>query len=556
MARDLASLTKILSAVPVPLMVGHAERSSDGALADMELVWANDEMNSISATGSLVGIRLSRIFPDELNHWLADLDSARLENRTYRAIRVPKEYKDPGLEIYELSGKWIGDFVVFSAIGLVEGNPQIRDSIRSAAVISKTLKMIPIAFSVRYRDGFLRFPTLQFLENMGLTLEEYRSTSLSKFVSEADRAGFTEWFSKPIAEAGSRFVYRALTVAGIERWVEVWRSGLSAEPGPTETGEIFVIRDIDVLVKLQEANKKLLQQVEQQMHLLKDALNASQDGFAIWDLVGREADGTPRFRLGFINSVGAKQTGKAPKALEGKTLQEVSGEVPGGNLMRLFATALETNQPQVQVVQVNSPEGWVGAFENRVFPINQSQILALFRDVTSERREQERLATLIEEDQLTGSLNRRAIERLLDEALTDATDGDKLVGFVFLDIDFFKRINDDFGHDVGDKVLIQFVRRAQEMIAADGYFARIAGDEFAMILPNLDSSTEVELLLERVFDGMKVPFEIDGLEISITCSAGAVAVGADMQMSEVMRLADRAMYKAKHKGRNQFVVAQ
>lgn len=68
MARDLASLTKILSAVPVPLMVGHAERSSDGALADMELVWANDEMNSISVTGRLVGIRLSRIFPDELNH--------------------------------------------------------------------------------------------------------------------------------------------------------------------------------------------------------------------------------------------------------------------------------------------------------------------------------------------------------------------------------------------------------------------------------------------------------------------------------------------------------
>jgi diguanylate cyclase (GGDEF)-like protein len=555
MGRGLADLVAVLASVPAPLMVGESERNSSGNLTDMVLVWASDEMNQISVTGNLVGIRLSQMFPDEVGKWLTDLDSARSTGGTYRAIRVPKQFKDPGLEIYELSGKWFENFVVFSAVGLVDADPQLRDSIRSAAVMSKTLTMIPISFSIKYADGFLRFPTKQFLENMQLSRADYMSATLMNFVAEPDRAGFTEWFTSPLAKGGTHFIYRALTAGGLERWVEVWRSSLKTNPSPDDSGDMFVIRDIDVLVRLQEANRKLLQQADQQMRLLRDALNSSQDGFAIWDRVIERDGEAEHFRLNFINSVGAKATGRIPKELEGKDLENVLGQANDGTLVELFNTALKTQEAQVRVVEVNSPEGWVGSYENRVFPISVNQVMALFRDISLERREQNHLAWLAEHDHLTGVPNRKAMEKMLEDSLHDVEALHRSIGFVFLDIDFFKRINDDFGHDVGDQVLLRFVKRAKKLIDGDGYFARIAGDEFAIILPNINSPAEIELVLRRVFGGMEMPFMIGEISVSVRCSAGAVFITSSVPAGEVMRMADKAMYQAKHQGRNQFVIA-
>lgn len=554
MGRDLADLVQVLASVPVPLMVGEAERSASGALTDMVLVWASEEMNQISVTGNLIGIRLSQMFPDEVGKWLKDLDHSSSTGETYRAIRVPKEFKDPGLEIYELSGKWFENFVVFSAVGLVDADPQLRDSIRAAAVISKTLTMIPISFSIKYAGGFLRFPTKQFLENMQLSHSDYLEATLMNFVAEPDRGRFTEWFASPLAKGGTRLTYRALTSGGIERWVEVWRSSLNPEYSPDEVGDMFVIRDIDVLVRLQEANRALLQQADQQMRLLRDALNASQDGFAIWDRI-IESDGREQhFRLNFINTVGAKAAGRIPKELEGKGLENVLGADNDGTLVALFNKALTTQEAQIRVVEVNSPEGWVGSYENRVFPITGNQVMALFRDISVERREQNHLAWLTEHDHLTGVPNRKAMEKMLDDALHDLEVMHRPLGFVFLDIDFFKRINDDFGHDVGDQVLLRFVKRAKELVDGDGYFARIAGDEFAIILPNIQNLAEIELVLSRLFGGLELPFLIGDLSVPVRCSAGAVFISEPVNSGEVMRMADKAMYQAKHQGRNQFVV--
>jgi diguanylate cyclase (GGDEF)-like protein len=211
--------------------------------------------------------------------------------------------------------------------------------------------------------------------------------------------------------------------------------------------------------------------------------------------------------------------------------------------------------PKVDVVQVDSPQGWVGAFENRVFPFNDSQILAQFRDVSSEGRETRRLTWLSEHDQLTGGYNRRAMEALLDRALARAKDSGKKVGFIFIDIDFFKRINDDYGHDMGDRILIDFVERMTQLVGTDGELARIAGDEFAVILPEVTSAEGVEIVLKRIFDGLKKPFVFGALSVEVKCSAGAITVSGEASQSETMRLADRAMYLAKHQGRNQYVVA-
>ncbi|MDB5522522.1 MAG: hypothetical protein JWM58_285 [Rhizobium sp.] len=179
----------------------------------------------------------------------------------------------------------------------------------------------------------------------------------------------------------------------------------------------------------------------------------------------------------------------------------------------------------------------------------------LYLDVTQERAYAQELKTLAETDPLTGVLNRR---RFFEEAeLLYASGGSASlpVAFLMLDIDHFKRINDANGHGTGDLVLVEFTRRCCSVIRPGDSFARLGGEEFAVLLNYADSKV-VEDIGERIRAVIsRMPFDIDGTKLDVTVSIGGAICGpVEESVEATISRADKALYAAKNAGRNRVVV--
>jgi diguanylate cyclase (GGDEF)-like protein len=241
-----------------------------------------------------------------------------------------------------------------------------------------------------------------------------------------------------------------------------------------------------------------------------------------------------------------------PRQLVGKLIEEMMGDDDNAGLENLFKRALSEHEVQIETVAIDSPQGWVGAYENKVVPFTDDQVVASFRDVSEEKREQDRLHWLAGHDHLTGLPNRRNLENYLQAALSHARVKNHFAAFVFIDIDDFKRVNDKFGHDAGDQLLKDFAQRLGSSLGEEAVVARLAGDEFAILLEDVASRDSLDKILGTVLETMRQPFDCAARSLAITCSAGAALCAGEEPMTEVLRIADKAMYRAKHDGKDRF----
>src|SRR3984893_423412 len=155
---------------------------------------------------------------------------------------------------------------------------------------------------------------------------------------------------------------------------------------------------------------------------------------------------------------------------------------------------------------------------------------------------------LARHDPLTGLPNRRFFAEKLDEYLRGANDTQRLA-VLMLDLDGFKTVNDRYGHAAGDKALSEFARRVAILIHADSVLARIGGDEFAIVMPKIDSLDDPTRLARRIAAVVAEPFVIDDLTAEFGVGVGiAIAPDDGTEPDELVRRADRALYRAKGAG--------
>ena len=161
-------------------------------------------------------------------------------------------------------------------------------------------------------------------------------------------------------------------------------------------------------------------------------------------------------------------------------------------------------------------------------------------------------------DHLTGLPNRALLGDRMEHALARGRAPNlPLVGLVFVDVDDFKVINDSYGHEVGDQVLIALGERLQHLVRAGDTVARFSGDEFAILLEDLESPEDAHLTARRVVRAFQRPLEVAGREIPVSVSVG-VDVGNALSTSaeDLVRNADFAMYVAKASGKSQHEIYQ
>ncbi|HEX5688204.1 MAG TPA: diguanylate cyclase [Ideonella sp.] len=179
-------------------------------------------------------------------------------------------------------------------------------------------------------------------------------------------------------------------------------------------------------------------------------------------------------------------------------------------------------------------------------------VYTLTTDVTAIRESERKLAELALNDPLTGLANRRCFEDMLAESLSRARRLGTGVALMFLDVDQFKAINDTHGHAAGDAVLIEFARRLEGSVRSTDSVARLAGDEFVVILDTVRNSEEARRVAEKVLANIRKPMQLRGGALNVTTSIGVAYQGASSLStpSELLAQADEALYAAKVDGRD------
>ncbi len=177
-------------------------------------------------------------------------------------------------------------------------------------------------------------------------------------------------------------------------------------------------------------------------------------------------------------------------------------------------------------------------------------VVIAFQDLSEQKRQELKMIEEAHLDDLTGLPNRRHLQKSF-AALVGGPKGKKQqLAVMFLDLDRFKSVNDTFGHEVGDVLLKSVSKRFRSLISKNDIISRIAGDEFIIVLIDIDKPQALGVA-KRILDGMKDPFFIRGYRLLVTPSIGISFFPEDgAKLDELLDKADQAMYLAKKSGKN------
>jgi len=181
----------------------------------------------------------------------------------------------------------------------------------------------------------------------------------------------------------------------------------------------------------------------------------------------------------------------------------------------------------------------------------------LLRGMEGALREQhanaEKLSHFAMHDALTGLANRRLLQDRIEHALSRAARDQQQVGVVLLDLDHFKNVNDNHGHDLGDRLVQAVAGRLQHAMRAGDTVARLGGDEFVVLLPGIASETEMLTAVERVLVAVDGVYPLERYELHVSASIGVAVYPRDgRDAASLLKNADTAMYRAKESGRDRF----
>ena len=265
----------------------------------------------------------------------------------------------------------------------------------------------------------------------------------------------------------------------------------------------------------------------------------------------------------FLNHVASKLTGwDASKAI-GRSTAEVFHIVNESTREQVLSPVDEVLKKGKTVTLANhtvliARDGKEYNIEDSAAPIylHDGSLLGcvlVFHDVTDKHELLKNVRWQAGHDVLTGLPNRVLLADRFERALATTRRQKNLLGVCLMDLDQFKPVNDLYGHNIGDQLLIEVTKRMNLAVRNEDTVARLGGDEFVMLLGNLADIPQLELVLHRILDAVSAPYSIGSHAINISASIGvAIYPMDDADADTLLRHADQAMYLAKQAGRNRF----
>lgn len=185
--------------------------------------------------------------------------------------------------------------------------------------------------------------------------------------------------------------------------------------------------------------------------------------------------------------------------------------------------------------------------------VNYRNNYYLKKEITQRIKVEKKIKKMAFYDGLTGLANRELCDERLKQRLNQAERSKTKTAVLFIDLDNFKEVNDSFGHAYGDELLIQFSKRVNSELRDDSSLSRISGDEFIILLGDIDNPTSISILAERILNILSKPFSLHGHDAYIGLSMGIAVYPDDgLTAQQLIKQADIAMYHAKTEGKNTY----
>ncbi len=304
------------------------------------------------------------------------------------------------------------------------------------------------------------------------------------------------------------------------------------------------------LQKELEARKKTEESLWESNEKYRTILESIEDGYYEVDLKGT---------LTFVNPSICRILGYSMKELIGMSYRKIMDEKNARDVFRAFNRVFTDKRPRKSLDwELIRKDGQRIVVETSVSLIadregNPTGFRGVLRDITERKKMEKSLQYLAHHDVLTGLPNRILFNDRLQQAIAHAGRNFSLLAVLFLDLDNFKDVNDNLGHDIGDLLLKEVAHRLEDTIREIDTVARFGGDEFVFILPDIKSVEYADKVIKRIHTAFSKPFIIKEHRITITPSMGAAFYPIDSDdMESLLKKADTAQYRVKEEGKNNF----
>jgi len=291
---------------------------------------------------------------------------------------------------------------------------------------------------------------------------------------------------------------------------------------------------------------------EKHMRLLTKALEASSNTIVITDKNALVKWANPAFKA---------LTGYDIKDVVGKNPSEFanSGKHPKKFFKEMWDTILDKKAWKNEIINKRK-DGSLYHEELSITPVldenNEIQnFIAVKQDISERKRREKDIKHFAFYDTLTDLPNRRLLIKHLEQSMSALARTPKSIAVLFLDLDKFKSLNDTYGHDAGDDLLIQVANRLNDVVRKEDIVARIGGDEFIIVLDDLPGDLKKAkestiIVSEKIIDAIKVPFILKNITYEITASIGVCIFNDELlKVNNIFKYADTALYEAKEQGR-------
>ena len=393
-------------------------------------------------------------------------------------------------------------------------------------------------------SGRLLNVTRHWLEEMGYRKNEVLGRRSVDFMTATSRHRITEEALPIFRDKGS---VSNVSCQMVRKNGEIFDALLSATSEYDRAGN--VIRSLAVLVDVTERNCAL-RQAEESEARLRLALDGAREGLWDWNVQTGDLFFSPQAAaiLGFAPSdvprdIGFWQT-LLPKDDKGGFIQGLN------DLSRGKASSLVCEQ---QLQPATREPIWIEWRASSVEPtasLPGRRVVGIFRDITARKRAELETAYRALHDGLTDLANRASFEEQLQRTHAESELTGRPLAVMFLDLDRFKEVNDSFGHDRGDQLLVEVGRRLRRCLRKSDLVARFGGDEFAILAKDYKRPGDIGRLADRIIKTVAQPIRIDDQDVTIGVSIGITTFPEDRSPAEIMVAnADLALYRAKQAGR-------
>jgi diguanylate cyclase (GGDEF)-like protein/PAS domain S-box-containing protein len=412
----------------------------------------------------------------------------------------------------------------------------------SQAKLQSILDASPIPHAVNLNQHKITYVNQAFIDTFGYNLHEIPTVNTWRPKAYPDPK-YRAWVANTWQQRFSHTKTTAEKVAPIELNVQCKngdiRHVLASESAITQPGD-----ETHVVIFYDITDRKL---AEEQLRLSGRVFNETHEGIIITDTQIQIVDVNPAF---------CEISGYSREEVIGKSPQFLNSEKYEAKFYKNILNHVKTKghwQGEVWNCKKNGDEyatllSISALLDEREEIVNY---LALFSDITQSKNQQQTLEMMAHYDVLTQLPNRTLFADRFKLAIAHSKRNDSLLAVVFLDLDNFKPVNDNYGHEIGDQLLVEIARRIKNNIREEDTASRMGGDEFVLLLNEIQSKQHGEELVSRLHKAISEPYQVEDTTISISASSGITLFPLDNSDADtLLRHADQSMYQAKLAGRN------